>query len=177
MQDKLRFIMQKKEVLILPEQVDRTGPIKPTKAFFEHRVSPEFIRHFTVSYHDNYKVVKTDAAFYPRSEETTGRHQQDIVVLVQKGTTPLSLNGPLADADIVYVPVETVAINGHHAECFLRELGLESHINAIGSLYSFKGEMREKAISGKVGQIGYNWQPGLQHGFGKLGGTGHCKAR
>ncbi len=141
----------------LSEQKDDLTTIDSTEDFFEHKVVPQHAKHFTVSYHGNYKVIKTDATFYLGNEETEGKQKNDVAVLVQKGTTPPPLEGPLENAEILFIPVETVALNEHHAECFLRELGLENRINVIGGPYSYNSEMRDKAFSGEIGQIGYSW--------------------
>ena len=125
--------------------------------YFSHKVSPELATHFSVSYHGNYKVVKTDAHFYADGKESEGEILQDQLVLVQKGTTPPPLEGDFENATLIYIPVETTAVNVQHSESFLRELGLEDHINAIGGWYSYNNDMRNKALSGEIGQIGYSW--------------------
>ena len=127
----------------------------PNEDFFPHKVAPERAQHFSMDYHGNYKVVKTHATFYPNEKEEETR--QDILLLVQKGTNPPPLEGPLRRASLIYIPVETVAVNVQHSESFLRELGLEDRINAIGGLYSYNNSMRNKALSGEIGQIGYSW--------------------
>ncbi|MEM6800296.1 MAG: ABC transporter substrate-binding protein [Bacteroidota bacterium] len=127
------------------------------KDYFEHKVSTQLARHFEVSYHGNYKVVKTDATFYPNGKEASGEKRQDILLLLQEGTSPPNLTGPLSHATIINIPVKTVAVNVQHSESFLRELGLEDRINAIGGLYSYDDEMRHKALSGEIGQISYSW--------------------
>ncbi len=127
------------------------------KDYFPHKVQPEFARHFTVSYHGNYKIVKTDGTFYQGDKNTEGDVKQDVLVLVQKGTNPPPLTADLQKAQVVFIPVETAAVNVQHSESFLRELGLEDHINAIGGLYSYDNEMRNKALTGVIGQIGYSW--------------------
>lgn len=137
-------------------QVDKES-LSSEGDYFPHKVSPELATHFSVSYHGNYKVVKTDAHFYADGKESEGEILQDQLVLVQKGTTPPPLTGDLEDATVIYIPVETAAVNVQHSESFLRELGLEHHINAIGGLYSYNNDMRNKALSGEVGQIGYSW--------------------
>ncbi len=125
--------------------------------YFPNKVQVEHARHFTVSYHGNYKTVHTDAIFYPDGETTEGEEKKDLLVLVQKGTQPPPLSGELENAQLIYVPVETVAVNVQHSESFLRELSLEHRINAIGGLYSYNSEMRNKASTGEIGQIGYSW--------------------
>ncbi len=125
------------------------------KDYFPQKVQAEFAQHFEVSYYGNYKIVKTDATFY--SNETDVDLRQDMLVLVQKETDPPPLKDDLKDATIIYVPVNTAAVNVQHSESFLRELGLEKRINAIGGLYSYNKEMKDKAERGEIGQIGYSW--------------------
>ena len=122
---------------------------------FPHKVTPELAKHFSVEYHGNYKVVKTDATFYPNDDQ--GEIKKDILVLVQKGTQAPPLEGPLAQATVIHIPVESAAVNVQHSESFLRELGLEDRINAIGGLYSYNNSMRNKALNGEIGQVGYSW--------------------
>lgn len=125
--------------------------------FFPNKVQIEHARHFSVSYHGNYKKVQTDATFYADGEKTEGKKRKDLLVLVQKGTQPPPLTGELQNAQLIFIPVETAAVNVQHSESFLRELGLENRINAIGGLYSYDNEMRHKAMTGVVGQVGYSW--------------------
>ncbi|MEM6632150.1 MAG: ABC transporter substrate-binding protein [Bacteroidota bacterium] len=127
----------------------------PSEDYFPHKVVPQLAQHFRVEYHGNYKVVTTDATFYPNQKERTIK--QDVLVLVQKGTNPPPLDGPLTQATVIYIPVETAAVNVQHSESFLRELGLEDRINAIGGLYSYNNATRDKALSGEIGKIGYSW--------------------
>ena len=141
------------------EQAPTTTDLVPgSRDYFPHKVlGLDSARHFQVSYHGNYKVVRTDATFYPDGKKEDGESRQDVLVLVQKGTDPPPLNGELQNAEVIFIPVDSVAVNVQHSESFLRELGLEHHINAIGGLYSFNNLMRNKALTGEVGQIGYSW--------------------
>lgn len=124
---------------------------------FTEKVKPKYAKHFNVSYHDNYKLVRTNATFYPNGKEAESKSQDDVLVLVQKGTNPPALEGELSGAQILYVPAATVAVNVQHSESFLRELGLVDRINAIGGLYSYDRSMRTKALEDEIGQIGYSW--------------------
>ncbi len=123
-----------------------------------HKVVPKYAKKFSVSYHGTYKVVRTNATLFDdRSEDGGSTDIEDVMVLVQKGTEPPELKGELQNATIIHIPVESVAVNVQHSESYLREIGLESHINAIGGLYSYNNDMREKALNGTIGQIGYSW--------------------
>ena len=124
---------------------------------FTEKAKPKYAKHFSVSYHDNYKLVRTNATFYPNGKEAESKSQDDVLVLVQKGTNPPPLEGELASAQVLYIPAATVAVNVQHSESFLRELGLVDRINAIGGLYSYDNAMRTKALQDEIGQIGYSW--------------------
>lgn len=142
----------------IPEATPQTSNTSEFKDYFFHKVSPKYAQHFSVSYHGNYKVVQTNATFYPnRQKKADGTDQNDLLVLLQKGTNAPPLTGDLKDAQVISIPIDKVAVNVQHSESFLRELGLENHINAIGGLYSYNDEMREKAVKGEIGQIGYSW--------------------
>ena len=125
--------------------------------YFANKVKIEHAQHFTVSYHGNYKIVETDATFYPNGKENTGEDRKDRLVLVQKGTKAPALEGPLKDATLINIPVDEVALNIQHSESFLRELGLVDRITAIGGLYSYNDEMRNKALNHELGHVGYSW--------------------
>ena len=125
--------------------------------YFQYKVQAKIAQHFEVSYHGNYKIVKTDATFYPDGKKKEGKKEQDVLLLVQKGTTSPPLTGDLKDAQLIYIPIETVAVNVQHSESFLRELGMENRINTIGGLYSYNEDMRNKALTGAIGQVGYSW--------------------
>lgn len=125
---------------------------------FAHKIKPRYAQRFSVTYHNDYKVVRTNARFGEKeSSSTEYENVEDVMVLVQKGATPPALSGDLENATLIYIPVETAAVNIQHSESYLREIGLEHRINAIGGLYSYNNEMREKALNGTIGQIGYSW--------------------
>ena len=128
-----------------------------TEDYFADKVDIKHAQHFTVSYHGNYKVVKTDATFYPNGKEAEGEDRSDVLVLVQKGTEAPVLAGPLAGATILTIPAKDVAVNVQHSESFLRELGLVDRITAIGGVFSYDDKMRNKALNHEVGQVGYSW--------------------
>lgn len=129
----------------------------PSKDYFAEKATVTYAQHFTVTYHDHYKIVRTNATLYPDGKETAGEDQSDVLVLVQKGTPAPALEGPLAGATMIPIPAEDVAVNVEYSESFLRELGLVDHITAIGGLYSYDEQMRNKARNQEVGQIGYSW--------------------
>lgn len=148
---------EEKEYPVQGTTVPPSANTSKSKDYFPNKATLQYARHFSVSYHGNYKVVKTNATFYSNKEKTDGTAQDDLLVLVQKGATVPPLTGDLKNATVISIPIETVAVNVQHSESYLRELGLVHHINAIGGLYSYNDEMREKAVKGEIGQVGYSW--------------------
>jgi len=133
------------------------GTSADQKDYFEHKVNPQMAEHFTVSYHGNYKIVRTNATFYQDRDAEDGESKEDVLVLVQKGTNPPPLTGQLQGAEVISIPVGSVAVNVQHSESYLRELGLEHLITAVGGLFSYDKSMRSRAMSGEIGQVGYSW--------------------
>ncbi|WP_170061080.1 ABC transporter substrate-binding protein [Spirosoma aerolatum] len=124
--------------------------------YFPAKAVPVHAKHFTVSYHGNYKVVKTQAEL--RSYEGNDHEdQQDVLVLVQRGTPAPALTGELTGATIIPIPAQRIAVNLESSEDFLTELGAKDRIVAVGGLISYDDTLRQKAQSGAIGQIGYSW--------------------
>ena len=142
-----------KERTTVPSKTDASMALD----HFPNQSQVQHAKHFSVSYHGNYKVVKTDATFYPNGKEAVGENRKDLLVLVQRGTKPPSLQGELKGATVISIPATSVAVNVQHSESYLREIGLVDRIIAIGGLYSYNDKMRKKALSGEIGQIGYSW--------------------
>lgn len=140
-----------------PDESTASATSAQQELYFTEQVKPQYAKHFTVSYHDNYKLVRTNATFYPNGKEAESKSQEDVLVLVQKGTKPPPLEGDLVGAQVLSIPVASVAVNVQHSESFLRELKLVDRINAIGGLYSYDSKMRNKALQDEIGQIGYSW--------------------
>ncbi|MEM6379719.1 MAG: ABC transporter substrate-binding protein [Bacteroidota bacterium] len=135
----------------------KNGTAIVSEDLFAEKVEIEHAQHFSVTYHGNYKVVKTDATFYPNGKSADGEDRSDVLILVQKGTQAPVLEGKLAGATVLSVPAKDVAVNVQHSESFLRELGLVDRISAIGGLYSYDDKMRNKALNHEIGQVGYSW--------------------
>ncbi|RNC83223.1 MAG: ABC transporter substrate-binding protein [Balneola sp.] len=124
--------------------------------YFPDKVSLQYAKNFSVSYHKNYKVVRTNAQL--SSWEGNGEEaKEDIVVLVQRGTPAPALTGDLKDATIIQIPAKRVAVNIQNGEVFLNELGLSDNIVAVGGAVSYDDSIREKVINQELAQVGYSW--------------------
>lgn len=128
----------------------------PAKDYFAHKVDLQYAENFSVSYHKNYKVVKTTAQL--NSWEGGGNEvKEDVMVLVQKGTPTPALEGELAGATIIPVPAERVAVNIENGENYIAELGLFHRVVAVGGAISYDDSVRARVISGDLAQVGYSW--------------------
>ncbi len=136
-------------------QTEQKGSaLASTEDYFENKIVVELAQHFMVSYHGNYKVVKLTGEFARNSDKEV---RQDKLVLVQNGTPAPQLVNDLADAHVISIPVESVAVNVQHSESFLRELDLVERLVAVGGVVSYDDRVRQMAIEGKLGQVGYSW--------------------
>lgn len=123
-------------------------------ATFLDKVEIELAKHFSVSYHENYKVISLSGEF----TSDKGREiKYDKLVLVQKDTEVSDLSKDLVGAHVIFIPVEKVAVNVQHSESFLRELGLVDKLVAVGGAVSYADSIRYKALDGSLGQVGYSW--------------------
>ncbi|MDR7132218.1 ABC-type Fe3+-hydroxamate transport system substrate-binding protein [Algoriphagus sp. 4150] len=128
----------------------------PTADYFPDKATFEFARHVEVEYHGHYKVVKTSSVLASWSGGES-KQQNDVMVLVQRGTPAPELKDGLAGAEVIQIPVERVALNVVNAESFLQNLELTKYIVAIGGLGSYQDTLRDAALTGKLGQVGYSW--------------------
>ena len=128
-----------------------------TADYFPHQAQIKYARHFSVSYHGHYKIVKTNATLRQWDGGNGEQAKEDVIVLVQKGTPAPELAGDLAGATIIRIPLETAAVNVENAECFIEELGLEDRIVAVGGAISYNDAIRQKVLDKEIGQVGYSW--------------------
>ena len=111
------------------------GPVDeflPGVDYFPDKVEVKWAQDWTVSYHGNYKVVNMG----PVGDANAG--SRETYVLVQKGTPAPELNGNLAGAHIVPIPVERVYENSRGASLVtaLEHLGEAESLIGLGYLPS-----------------------------------------
>lgn len=86
------------------ENLDR--PVErydPSVDYFPDRVSPRYAKRWRVRYERSYKVLTVSSEI-----ERPGMRNPDVYVLVQRGTPPPRLVGPLSGATVIEVPVRRV---------------------------------------------------------------------
>lgn len=130
-----------------------------TEDLFADKIEVHYAKNFSVSYHKNYKVVRTSATL--GDWNTPGGETEDvtdIMVLVQKGTTPPQLTGELANAAVISIPVnEKIATNASNLEIWLDMLALREKQVIVGGTKTYDDSVRQLVKEGKIGQLGYSW--------------------
>ena len=106
---------------------------------------------------DGYRVVDIEASVVTWGGTAGGPPQRARLVLVPRDREPPPLTGDLAGATLIETPVQRIAVNDQPHEGMLRALGVEDRIVAVGGHNSYDDELRRKARSGEIQQIGYGW--------------------
>lgn len=106
---------------------------------------------------DGYHIADFNAPVVSWGGDAKGANQRARVVIVPKESEPPELTGDLEGAVLVRTPVERVAVNYGFIEAMLTELGVEDRLVAVGGVKSYNDEIRAKARSGELAQIGYGW--------------------
>ena len=109
------------------ECVDRYDP---SIDYFPDKVTFENARQITISYHGHYKLLT--ATFLGFTDDPDYRSSQ-LYVLVQCGTPPPSLDGPLASAQVIPIPARTVTVTNNEDFGLLMALGLRDQIAPLGT--------------------------------------------
>ncbi len=127
--------------------------------YFLKKVSVNHAKNFSVSYHNNYKVVRTSATLGNWSAQTPEVEDvQDVMVLVQRGTPTPALSGELEGAKVITIPVkQNIATNSSGLEIWMDMLGLSEWQVAIGGTKTYDDTLWSKVKSGDLGTVGYSW--------------------
>ncbi|MEM6737651.1 MAG: ABC transporter substrate-binding protein [Bacteroidota bacterium] len=130
-----------------------------TQDYFTEKSNVKYAKNFTVTYHKNYKVVSTSATL---GDWDTAKGEledvEDLMVLVQKGTTPPELSGDLKGAKVITILAnQRIATNYPGIEIWADMLGLSQNLVAIGGPKTFDDTLREKLFNDEIGEVGYSW--------------------
>jgi ABC-type Fe3+-hydroxamate transport system substrate-binding protein len=82
------------------------------------------------------------------------------MVLVQRGTPVPPLTGELAGAQVIEIPVETVAGNADDAPTRFLALGVEDKLLGLGHEGVYDEHLRQRFVNGELVQIGASWHTG-----------------
>ncbi|MDA8015985.1 MAG: ABC transporter substrate-binding protein [Thermoanaerobaculia bacterium] len=115
-----------------------------------------FAESFRVSYHRHYKVVQLRNGDDDEWRET--------LVLVRRGAPAPSLDGELADAVVIEIPVRSIATNAVSDISRLRTLGLIDRLVGIPTAAVYDEEIYRRHQSGELAAIGHpgHGQPNLE---------------
>ena len=112
---------------------------------------------FKVYERDGYRIVDLRAPLVTWGGTAQGDDRTARIVLVPKTQEPPSLTGDLSEAVIVRTPVDRVAVNYGFLEAIVTALGIEDRLVAVGGVKNYNDEIRERATSGELAQLGYGW--------------------
>ena len=152
----LRFSLMQKKTLI--------RDFESARDYFPDKVTLESAKNFTVSYHNNYKVVKTKVGFGAADHGSDSlaweRAFTDVMVLVQRGTPPPALEGELADAVVIEIPANRVAANSDDAPTRLMAIAELENIVGLGHKEIYNLTLKARVDAGKIAPIGASWHTG-----------------
>ena len=112
---------------------------------------------FRVVERNGYRVVDIEASLVAWGGPASGPPQRARLLLVPRGQEPPPLTGDLAGVTLIRTPVQRIAVNDQPHEAMLRALGVRDRIVAVGGHNSYDDDLRQKARSGEIQQIGYGW--------------------
>ena len=134
------------------------------KDYFQDKVIIEHAKNFSVSYHGNYKVVRAKVGYGAVDQDADSaswaRAFSDKMVLVQRGTPPPALKGDLEGAQLIEIPVQTIAGNADDAPTRFIILGVEDKIVGLGHEGVYDSDLRKRFVDGELTQIGASWHTG-----------------
>ncbi len=130
----------------------------PETDYFPAKSTVNFAKNFTLEYHNNYKVLRT---LNPAGDGAADNGSA--YVLVQCGTPPPKLEGPLAKAQVIDIPIRSLAAL---STTFVAALALIDEVPALtgfsGLEYLTTPAAQKLADDGKIANIGTNGQVSVE---------------
>ena len=148
---------------------DKTQQVTATdydadKDYFDEKADIQYAKNFSVTYHDNYKVVKAKVGFGAAAQDSDSvswaRAFTDVMVLVQRGTPVPPLTGELEGAHVIEVPVRTIAGNADDAPTRFIALGVTDKLLGLGHENPYDDALRARFVSKELKPIGASWHTG-----------------
>jgi iron complex transport system substrate-binding protein len=124
----------------------------PERDYFPDKVEVAYAETFSVSYHGHYKVVRSQSK---APEGETG--VSDVLVLVQCGAPVPALDGELAGATVIEVPVRSVAANEDGSIIRASVLGFDDRIVAMGGGGIYNADLRRRWEHREIVSIGESY--------------------
>ena len=120
-------------------------------------VPMEFAETFAVFERDGYHIVDLRAPLVSWGGSAQGEDRTARIVLVPKTQEPPDLTGDLEGAVLVRTPVERIAVNYGFLEAIVTALSIEDRLVAVGGVKNYNDNIRSRARSGQLAQLGYGW--------------------
>lgn len=143
------------------EQGKESGPEGGTEATEApqdaRQIAMEHAETFQVFERDGYRIVDLKAPVVSWGGTAQGADQTARVVLVPKEQEPPAMVGDLEGAVVVRTPVERIAVNYGFLEAILTALEINDRLVAVGGVKNYNDEIRARARSGELAQLGYGW--------------------
>lgn len=133
------------------------APQAPREAVAGRAVPMAYAKTFKVVERDGYRIVDLKASVVSWGGTAVGQEQFQRLVLVPRGAVAPPLTGDLAGATLIRTPVMRVASNSAYHEAFTKALGINDRLVAVGGVKSWDDDVRARARSGAIRQIGYGW--------------------
>ncbi len=120
-------------------------------------ISTPYTETFSIVERNGYRIVDIEASVVTWGGTAGGPRQRARLVLVPEGREAPALTGDLTGATLIRTPVWRIAVNDQPHEAMLRALGVKDRIVAVGGRNSYDDDIRDKARTGQIQQIGYGW--------------------
>ena len=117
----------------------------------------EFAETFAVFERDGYHIVDLRAPLVSWGGSAQGEDRTARIVLVPTTQEPPDLTGDLEGAVLVRTPVERIAVNYGFLEAIVTALSIEDRLVAVGGVKNYNDDIRSRARSGQLAQLGYGW--------------------
>lgn len=142
----------------------KTSFLDSEKDYFENKATIEHAENFSVTYHNNYKVVKAKVGFGAAEQNADSlswtKAFTDVMVLVQRGTPSPPLTGELDGAHVIEIPVNSIAGNADDAPTRFLALEVEDKLLGLGHKGVYDESLKLRFDEGELKEIGASWHTG-----------------
>ncbi|CAA0080734.1 Uncharacterised protein [Zhongshania aliphaticivorans] len=116
-----------------------------------------FAKTFSAVQQDGMWIIDLKASIATWGSEATGPEQRARILLVPKDRPVPTMEGEFADAQLIRIPVERIAVNLAPFEAMLTALEEDNRLVAVGGPKSYNDSIRKRVLAGEIAQIGYGW--------------------
>ncbi|GAB5520880.1 MAG: ABC transporter substrate-binding protein [Rhodothermales bacterium] len=124
----------------------------PNIDYFPNKIAPRYAERFRVTYHGHYKVLQANVG-----GSEWGPDVSDTVVLVQCGTPTPTLEGELAGAAVVQVPIQSMASNEDGSIARADALGYVDRVVGLAGGGIYNATLRQRWEDGELISVGQSF--------------------